>query len=175
VTYYLHSAIILSTIQLAWANTPGQHLRPLRRNKWCKGEDHKTPSWYHGPPRCGKGCHYGDASCHRNGTQSGGIDVELHDDEQMLWASPNGMCHKPSPVGIETGVFQERKLTENPDPNVAVVSVTITPYPGERILDMERFSDGIAHANCSENMIITFSQRSIFERARRAWVNQGGG
>jgi len=50
----------------------------------------------------------------------------------------------------------------------------IKPFPGQKIIDMERFADGIIEATCSENMVLQFGQRSVFATARKQWewVNQ---
>ncbi|KAK4445695.1 hypothetical protein QBC34DRAFT_471872 [Podospora aff. communis PSN243] len=88
-----------------------------------------------------------------NGTSGGPLTEEelvLRDHEQLLWGSPN-------------------------DTAVSLASVRITPFPGQRIIDMERFIDGISEATCSEDMILRFSQRQAFVMAQTQWnwVNLG--
>lgn len=51
------------------------------------------------------------------------------------------------------------------------------PYPGQRILDMERFIDDVVAVTCSENMFFQFSEGSpTFDKARASWdwVNKEG-
>ncbi|KAK1832041.1 hypothetical protein QBC39DRAFT_305847 [Podospora conica] len=149
---FLLFTLTLGIAGLCLANQ-GRNLRPVHRSKWYK-PGCQIPPWYRaggghgGGGRGEKGCHWGDEDCFGNGTRPE-VDVELQDDEQMLWSSPDAV-------------------------DTPVVSIIITPYPGQRILDMERFSWGISRATCSESIQVTFSQRSTFELARHAWewVNQ---
>ncbi|KAH8650625.1 hypothetical protein BGZ60DRAFT_534277 [Tricladium varicosporioides] len=80
------------------------------------------------------------------------IDVELKDEEQLLWTSPN--------------------VT---DTQTAFVSLLIRPYPNQRIIDMEKFTEGIVVATCSETMAFQFKRREHFTQAEQAWnwVNRG--
>lgn len=53
--------------------------------------------------------------------------------------------------------------------------LTVRTSPGQRIINMEKFSTELASANCGETFSLTFLDRALFRRARRAWgwVNQG--
>ncbi|KAM0417086.1 hypothetical protein ACHAPT_012924 [Fusarium lateritium] len=48
------------------------------------------------------------------------------------------------------------------------------PYPGQRILDMERFTHDVATIVCSGDMSIQFAHAETFERAKEtwSWVNE---
>ncbi|KAL5317086.1 hypothetical protein ACEPPN_014180 [Leptodophora sp. 'Broadleaf-Isolate-01'] len=115
-------------------------LQPLPRHRWHR-PSHSCPPGLHYEPKA-NGSHSGNGCGHRNSTTPQ-VDVELQDDEQLLWGSPNAT-------------------------NTPAVSI-IRPYPGQRIIDMERFAAGLVSAECTENLVFHFSHRSDFDRARRSW------
>ncbi len=85
----LHIAVLVASLQLVWA-TQGHHLRPLHRHLW-NNHGHGVPPWYTPPSDKGKEGYWGsDCSGNGNETQST-VSVDLRDDEQLLWSSPEGM------------------------------------------------------------------------------------
>ncbi|CAM1511372.1 Fc.00g088850.m01.CDS01 [Cosmosporella sp. VM-42] len=120
-------------ITLVFATSTPQ-LKPLPRSQCLRSDRNIVVR-----DRCGCPC-----DGNTNTTLPGSVDVDLKDDEQLLWTSPNGT-------------------------QTAVMSFTMKPYPGQRVIDMERFSQDIVTVICSEDMSFQFEHVETFERARETW------
>ncbi|KAH6889604.1 hypothetical protein B0T10DRAFT_561197 [Thelonectria olida] len=83
--------------------------------------------------------------CDEGSSKPKPIEVDLRHDEQLIWGSPDA-------------------------DEAAALSFKMKPYPGQRVIDMGRFTDDIVAADCSENMSFQFKEGSTtFEKARESW------
>ncbi|KIW32559.1 uncharacterized protein PV07_04090 [Cladophialophora immunda] len=83
-------------------------------------------------------------------TNSSLFDVTLGHDEDLIWTSPNNT-------------------------QLTTVLFNVVPAPGQRIIDMEKFSSALVMADCSEHFSLRFSTQQTFKAAKASfdWVNGG--